>query len=493
MRLHFLFILFFLALQSLYASVDTKYSLRKCMLLPLLGGDKEVGSFKIYKRVERYLKNSDWCHYRSNSNALTILQSYQPNLDDHLQKAEVLRKIADKTRAGSLIRIKMSTVIDGVKLSVKVIGDNGKDILFSEKINLKKKSIDLTFQMITDWLDVYKKTIPYDGRIIGVLDNQFTIDVGSAYEIPVGSRLQVVRPTEKKNHPLLNEIVGWEIEERGKGRVISSSEFQSLVEVIEHFSKHRPQLGDWVVVEKKLNNKYPPKITQHTKLKKKTSGHLGTLSVSTKIGNGSDATSISNQDYKIQGLIFGLHGEGELWMTRDYWLSLELERNIGIYYYESEDGESEFPQLTQDIVKFKLGYRYLPLGLFWGPQIDFYLGHGTYSYDIEVSRKRGLGHHKIQGALCGIRGNIPLHRFFRGFLKLDFLFFPSYEEETNIFGKDVKSRTSYQIELGGHYNYSSSATLDGSLEFTSNQARFAEDNGFNLKEMAINVGVTLIF
>ena len=485
--------MFLIDLQGLYAGVDTKYSLRKCMLLPLLGQARDVGLFKVYKRVETYLKRSNWCHYRSNSNALTILQSYQPNLDYHLEKEEVLGMIASETRAGSLIRIKMSSVIDGVSLSMKVIGDNGKDIFFSEKVRLQNNSIDLIFKTIINWLDFYKKTIPYDGRIIGVLDKQFTIDVGSAHEIFRGGSLQVLRPMEKKNHPLLNEIVGWKTEAHGKGKVMSVSEFQSLAEMTEYLPGHLPRSGDWVVMERKSNSGDMKKITKHTKSKKYAPGQFGTLSVGTKVGGGSDAIRISNDFRKMEGFIFGLHFNGELWITRDYWASLGLERNVGTYDNEFKETFIKLPEVTQDIVKFKLGHRYLPLGFFWGPRIDLYLGYGMYSYDLEASPKDGFGHHKIKGPLFGVKGDFPFHKLFRGFVKLDFLFLSSYEEEAYIFGGGVESRTSYQMELGGHYNYSSWASLDGAFEVTSNEVKFSGNRGFNFKETAFKVGITLIY
>ena len=483
---------FLICVQDLYANVNTKYSLRRCMQLPISGQTGSGNSFRVYEQIEIYLKRNDWCDYQSNSSVLTILQNYQPNLDRHLEKAEVLRKIADKTRSGSLIHIKMHTMIDSVDLSMKVIGDNGQDIFFSEKMRLRNNDIDLISQTVISWLNIYEKTIPYDGRVIGVLDKQFTIDLGAASKIFVGNNLRVIRPMRKNNHPLLNEIVGWETEMLGKGKVLNVSESQSLAEITEYSIGQHPRSGDWVIREGTLN-KEVQKVTEDSEPERHELGQIGTLSIGTKIGGGSDATSVSGLARKIMGLIFGFHFKGELWATRNYWLSLELERNIGSYLNNTKGAVLNSVGLIQDIFKFKLGYKYLPLGFFWGPQIDLYLGYGIYSYDLEISKKEGFGHHRTKGLLLGLRGNFPFHKLFRGFMKLDFLPFPNYEEETNIFGGEVKSTTSYQIELGAHYHYSPRITIDGSFEITSNKVRFGGNDGFNLNEMALKAGVTFAY
>ena len=73
--------------------------------------------------------------------------------------------------------------------------------------------MDLIANTIQNWLTVFEKTIPYDGRVIGVLGDQFTIDIGKASKVFVGNEVRVIRPVDKKKHPLLNEVVEWQSEE----------------------------------------------------------------------------------------------------------------------------------------------------------------------------------------------------------------------------------------------------------------------------------------
>ena len=235
---------------ELFAIVDTRYNLRRCIQLPIIGEIGKKVAFDIYRKVEVYLEESEWCYYRSNAEALDMLQSYRQNLALHLKNPEVLGKIATKTRSGSLILTTMSVAFSGIELSVKVVGDNGKDILFSESKLIKRGEADIIPSLIIDWLSVYGRSIPYDGRVLRVSGKEFTIDLGSTSKLFQGSELTIERPVEKRHHPLLNEIVGWRTEKLGRGRVANTSRFQAQVEAIEYSIQRPFRAGDWVVLEK---------------------------------------------------------------------------------------------------------------------------------------------------------------------------------------------------------------------------------------------------
>lgn len=477
---------------TLFASVNSKYSMRRCMLLPI--SDKVQGAiaYKVFEEIERSLKFGDWCYYKSNSGILNILQNYQPNLERHLSNPEVIRTIANKTRSGSIIHIIMQTVVNGVDLEIKIHADNGEDVYFKEKLRIDKVDISLISQTIINWLSVYEKTIPYDGRIIGVLGNQFTVDVGRASKVFVGNNLRVIRPLKRKKHPLLNEIVEWESMPIGDGTIVNISEFQSSASIKNYTNRKQLQPGDWVVMQQRLKEDVKNKV-DYPDLKGYEFGQLGRASVGLKLGSGSDATNVSNANKKIDGLIYGVYGSIEGWATRNIWFGADIEKNIGDY--STAEGITNLSEtgVSQTIVKFKVGYKYLPMGFFYGPQVDAYLGYGSYTYDLDTSASDGFGNHKISGILIGLRGSVPFHRVIRGFLKLDFLMGADYEEETNVFGSSATSATSYQIEAGANYIYSPQMTIDGSAEITSNKAQFSGNNEFHFKEVALKVGTTFSF
>lgn len=462
------------------------------MILPISDKVEGAVSFQVFQRVEEYLKNGEWCYYKTNSGILNILQSYQPNLDRHLTNPEVLKTVSQKTQAGTLIYVQMNNVAGGVDLAITIFGDNGKDVYFKEKVRINEYDINLISQTIINWLNVYEKTIPYDGRIIGVLGNTFTIDIGRASKVFVGNNLTVRRPVNKKKHPLLKEVVEWESEELGRGQITNVSEFQSSGAMKEYSTRKKLQPGDWVIMEQKLAQDVKNKV-QYPELKGYEFGQLGTVTIGGKLGSGSDTTNISSTNRKIGGLLYGIWLNIEAWATRNIWVGGNLQRNLGSYSSETGNTSIDDVSYSQSETKFKIGYKFLPLGFFYGPQIDTYIGYGSYSFDLDTSAADGFGQHSISGILMGVRGSIPLHRLFRGFLKMDFLISPSYEEEVAVYGENLNSATSYQIEFGSNYVYSPQMTVDGSVEITSNKAKFTGGNEFTFNDVSIKGGVSFNF
>ncbi len=470
-----------------FSEVNSRFSMRRCMLLPISDKVEGAVAFKVFEKVETYLKNSDWCYYKTNSGILNILQNYQPNLERHLTNPEVLRTVANKTKAGSLFHINISSLTQGTDLAMKVYGDNGEDVYFKEKVRLKRYDVDLIARTIINWINVYEKTIPYDGRIVGVLGNQFTVDIGRASKVFIGNDLVVMRPLDKKRHPLLNEVVEWQTENIGKGNIVNVSEFQSSASMKEYQTRLKLEPGDWVIIEKKLKQDVKNKV-DYPDLEGYEFGQLGVAGIGAKFASGSDTVNISNTTNRVSGVLYGINGSIEIWATRNMWGSLEVERNIGSYKLKEGSANTSEPGVTQSIFKAKIGYKYLPMGFFYGPQVDIYGGYGKYTYDMDTSTGDGFGKHSFSGILIGAKGNLPFHRLFRGFLKLDLLVSPGYEEDdVEIFGDSANSVTSFQVEFGSSYVYSPQINIDGSFEITSNKAKFNDAGQVAFKEAALKL------
>ena len=67
------FPLFLIFLFALVLSSSVQASMRRCMLLPIRDSVGGALGFKVFTDVERYLKDSQWCYYTSNSEILNIL------------------------------------------------------------------------------------------------------------------------------------------------------------------------------------------------------------------------------------------------------------------------------------------------------------------------------------------------------------------------------------------------------------------------------------
>ncbi|MFZ8934180.1 MAG: hypothetical protein ACO20H_01205 [Bacteriovoracaceae bacterium] len=475
-------------------SAHSKFSLRRCLLLPITDDVKGAVSFKVFQKLEFYLKNSKWCYYKSNSEILNILGAYQKNLKTHLANTEVLKVISDRTKAGSLIKVDLIPHVKGIEVEIWVIADNGRDLYFKEKTLLETNDIEIITRTIMNWLEIYSRTIPYDGRIVGVLGNQFTIDIGQEFGVYPENKVTIYRPKYKKKHPLLKEIVEWEKISIGDGKLFHVTSSQSHGKALNFHSKEKVRIGDWVLIEKEKLKKEADSIP-FKPVDRDSFGKLGTLGLFLNIGKGSATSTQSSTDIrKINGLVGGIDLEGELWVTREFWSSLELGQHFGTFSADEGNIQSRGDNsVSNSLFKWKFGYKYLPIGFFYGPQVDGYFGYGRRKYGLDTQTNDGFVETTFAGFLLGVRGNMPIHRLFRIFLNLEFMPSPGYTEKIQVYGK-ADDTSYYQIRFGTDYVYAENMSIEGSYSTSSSSAEFGSTNKeVKYKESLFRVGAKFTF
>lgn len=470
---------------------SAKASMRRCMLLPVRDSVGGALGFKVFTEVERYLKDSEWCYYTSNSEILNILSNYKRNLDTVLTNPKVLKIISEKTSTGSLIKVEIINQVKGVDLKIKVFGENGEDVYFKEQTRLTVDDPKVLAQTVKNWLAVYEKQIPYDGRIVGVLGNQFSIDVGKNRSLFPGNELLILRPVRKRRHPLLKEIIDWETEKLGTGKVIHSTESQSQANVLQYDTTKKIKNGDWVVLKRdsKVGVVEQKKFVDQEEY---SFGKLGEVSLLFNIGKGS-ATAETPTTKKIGGTVLGVDLATTLWITRKYWVGLDISRVVGSLSQEEGTLTNSSNSMANSFFKIKAGYKYLPMGFFYGPQIDAYIGYASYTYGLDTSATDGFTEVSFSGILMGARGSIPIKKVFRAHVELSFLFNPGYEEEANVFGEDDSARN-YTLEFGGKYLYAPNMTFDFAYGVNSSKASFVSPvRSVTVKQSTFKLGTTFTF
>lgn len=466
-------------------------SMRRCMLLPIKDTVGGAVAYRVFEELEKYLKDGDWCYYQSNSEILDILGNFKKNLDTYLENPKVLKILSEKTKAGSLIRIKIDTQSRGTELQIKVIGENGEDVYFSEKTVLNTDENTVIVQTLKNWLELFEKTIPYDARIIGVLGNQYTIDLGKSAGVRAGDELLIERPVKKKRHPLLKEIVDWESEKIAEGKIFHTAKSQAQGKVTIYEGNKRLKLEDWINFKKKEK----VQVVKQEKYEDSSDyefGKMGKLGLFFHLGTGSAAAIDTNQN-KIKGFILGIDILGEIWATRNYWGSLEISRKLGSL--KKDEGTLVNNSNSETISKYKIkaGYKYLPMGYFYGPQVDGYIGYGSYTYGLDTQTVDGFTEFGFKGLMLGAKGSMPLQKQFRVHMELSFLLNPGFEEDVTIYG-NTDSASSYSLEVGGSYFYSPNISLVGGYEVTSNKAKFnTTGQSLKLKENTFKLGATFTF
>ena len=458
--------------------VFSNESMRDCMLLPVTDGNDNQLGFKVYEEIEKYLKTDGWCNFRSNSNLINILGEYNKNLVDHLGNKDVLKIIAEKTKAGSMIKIKLEKNLRDTGVYVDVIGENGEDLYFKEKTLLQTTDARVIAQTVKNWLELYEKSIPYRGKIKGVLGDQFTIDIGSKARIYNGSDLIVQRMLGKRRHPLLSEVIDYNVEKIGAGRVIDVNENQAQAKMYQYDTDKKLKIGDWVIVR----NQNESGQTEVIPYVEKDEAKIGTLgSVGLFLGLGSGKFEKSNPDQSGSGLMIGAEMQAEVWATRNFWGGLDIGKSFGEYSKDTGSFASANNSTQNTAVRVKFGYKYLPMGYFFGPQIDVYGGYGSYTYDIKNNSADGLTEFSFKGLLLGARANMPVYERYRALVYFDFLLTNSFSENINVIGNNNDSST-YRLGFGGQYLYAPNITYALGAETLSSKV----DSNSSNKEMQFN-------
>jgi hypothetical protein len=475
------YLIFFLVLLPL--NIYAQSSMRRCTLLPVTDSVGGAIGFKVFEEVEVSLKRSNWCTYVSNSGLVGVFSKYRENLPQYLKEKEVLKTVADKLQVGSLLRISIINEINGVDLQLEIYGEDGEDVFFSEKTSLKTDDVEIISQTVKNWLDVYSKTIPYDAKINGILGDQITLDVGKGYPIKVGQTFIVKRPIKKKKHPLLKKIVDWDMTVLAEGKVFNISDNQALGMVKVYKSDKKLEAGDWVRLEPlKEEDLIETKIDEP----ETAPGNLGILSIGLTGSNSSVDTSTPTGQKRMSGHLFGFDFRGEAWITREYFVALQVARSIGKLTENSGNPSKSSINSNFGISKATAGYKYLPIGFFYGPQIDVYGGYGSYLFDLDYSAADGFGKGTISGLLLGVATNVPINREYKFSARADFIPFPQFSDEDNIFGNST-SVSVLDLEIGLKYQYTSLMTIDGSIQTLSGKAKF--DSGF--KEISYHDNIKL--
>ena len=454
-------ILFFWTAQEAHANM------RRCLLLPVHYETDETLSFKIFEEVENYLQVGHWCRYQSNSAILSIISPQKANRDKYLVREDVLRIIAQKTNTGSLIKIGINPTDKGIKLSMDVIGANGNDIYIRKNTIFERINSYVISRMVKNWLEEYQQTIPYDGMVIGVLGDQFTIDLGSDSELYAGNEVSILRPGKRKRHPLLKEVVEHESIPVGEGKITEVTSNQGQGTVIVYATLGTLKVGDWVKVKENQKREYL-QIDRYTRKDNFKFGKIGEWGASFPLG-------YSHQESQRKGQMTGLGLEfmGELWITRKYWTSLTYGQKFGIFSKQGINSNSR--------LRFKAGYRYLPLDFFHGPQINAFVGHGHYRYNLKYG-----DFISFQGLLLGVSCHLPLKKMFA--LNAEFGFIPSASSS------EKASGSNYHLEAGFSYWYHTKMKILSSYDFVNSDVSAANsESKVNVKESRLKMGLSFIF
>ena len=290
----------------------------------------------------------------------------------------------------------------------------------------------------------------------------------------------------------MKEIIDYESEKVADARVFDVGDNQAQAKVTSYEGIKKLKIDDWVKVRSVESRKVIEQVAYGDK-EDTEFGKLGTFGIFLNVGSGS-FTKSTTTDSSLSALMIGGDLEAELWATRNFWAGVDYGKKFGKYKKDSGNFPSDKSYKTDNSsLRIKLGYKYLPLGFFYGPQVDVYAGYGDYTYGMSTNMANGLTEFSFSGLLFGARGSIPLYQSVRLYLLIDFLLMSSYDEKVVINGPD-ESSSNYRLEFGGQYELVTNVNLTGGFQILSNKASFnGPTKEEQFKDTSAKVGAVFTF
>lgn len=466
-RLFYFLIIYIFTFNS-FSQDAGKHHFKNCSLLPVTDNVNGALSFRIYDMIDRELKVSNWCSYRSNSGVLTIFSGYRDRVHEYIDKPEVLKIVAEKLDVGSIIRIALESRVGGVAVRMLVYVNNGEDVAFDEQIFVQEEKIEVIAQQIKTWLTAYAEILPYDGLVTGVLGEQVTVDIARTSGIKVNQDFVVKRFVRTKKHPLLNKVVEWETQNIAKGKIFNVADGQAVGVLKIFYTDGAVKSGDWVSVQTQ-QYALDESLTKDD-IKKNEFGKLGVAGISLQTGN-TTLTSVHASNSKFEGLTSGVNFYSDIWITRNYFARIVLERSFGDVDKASGTTGNDNLTMTSNVFKIIGGYKILPLGFFYGPQIDVYAGYGNYLYDTEYSQIDYTGEGSFSGLLLGTKVEMPVTKGIRGFVRVETMLLADFNDGDNIYPNERNTSNIY-FNIGANYEWSPVIGIQGEIEVVNNKAKF---------------------
>jgi hypothetical protein len=165
-----------------------------------------------------------------------------------LKNPYVLSQIADQNSAGSLFRLTLTHYEKSTKMKFEVVAENGFDILFKDKVEVKSFESERLTKEAIGMLKEYSKIIPFDGKVKRVNKNRVLINIINK-NIKINQSFTIYRPEKILNHPLLKKIATWKMRKVSIGTINSIKNEKIYGDVLIPIDEETIREDDWVIFD----------------------------------------------------------------------------------------------------------------------------------------------------------------------------------------------------------------------------------------------------
>jgi hypothetical protein len=326
--------------------------------------------------------------------------------------------------------------------------------------------------------------------------------MGSDTGLERGDTVQIGTIDAVKRHPLLNEIVEWQVTKTGKAVIDQVDEKIAFGHVVSE------EAGQLVGREQKvLSVAKQPKEAAPSVSETRASTPAPDLTspptygwVSGALNFGSFGRDYSSLDNTIgesgSGFLFGATGQGEAWFTRNWFADLSIGYDSANYsQHATTPGSSGSTSLGgSGLTSFVLdgGYAFLLADDVMGPKGWVKLGYRSNSYSLPDSASNNTASIAFKSLFLGLGGDVPVRDGWGALIDLGVGIFKGADEDANFSG-NANSVSDVSLTLGGYYRYTPRITFRATLDFLWDSADFDTQRSLSQKVITFSPAIVYYF
>lgn len=436
--------------------------LHRCYLLPVSDSIQGTLGDSLFIKTEELLKLHRWCEYQPDPKLHSLLKKYNIKLEEALSSSEVLTLVANKTQAGTVIRIGANYIQQKMRLTIDLLDAQGRDYLYRRTIDLENDSIEQMMEHIAESLQEYAHDIPYSSIVKERVENDLILKVIDQTLYRPGDILIIEAPIAPKKHPLLNKVVEWQTDKIGEAEV--RGVYPSFISArLSPLANKKASIGQWG----KLLHSAPAEVKVPEKVYARSEANLIELYGAAQLLSPYASNNLDNENEKIQGKIFvGGEAKAHLRLTKAIWTELQINTNFGLTGATSS--------CQANAVTLKLGYRYHPMPKITGNFLAPYMAYQMASFDYNSQDTDNFVPTDFSSYQFGVLAHYQFKERYTLVGEMAFALSSDPKVAGSSYSGD-KTSSAGMMEIALRYAIDKPYELTGGLTYQKHTARFAED------------------
>jgi hypothetical protein len=408
------------------SSVEASLRLKKVFLFPSLDDLSGVLAPQLDEKLQQLFQANPRFDLVRDTQVLKALAPDDKAYGKAALNQAVHKEAARVTGADTTVLLRTRNVGRNTEMTLEFRDANG-ELLFSESGTIPGLSpMTVRWGLIDKLFQAVLSKIPFDGTVTGRTANTLTLDLGSR-RIKRGQEVDLVRIVSVQRHPLLHTVVGTDYVRVGRAVVTNVDSALSFADLTQEYPGetvnpgakvllagvgivHRPELPAEGPKEG-FGEAQPKERAEKDPLDERLKGDFdkpkaryGQLGLNLQYGSLTHSQTASGATSEYSGSGIGGDVEGELWVTKNWIVSL-------FYGFQSATltgSSGSIGDTSWKRVEGFAGYRFFPDELSSGLQITGSLGYQAEDFSIPTQAASAVSGKRYSGLALKLEGEMPL-------------------------------------------------------------------------------------